>query len=152
MKEVELLKDWIIENLKYRDVYMKSINDILQGKDESEVIVSYKNKRQLVLIEPYFSAMDSLIGRIKDCQQDFDSVLVVTLNSKANVSGLIECWGRLVSIHILTIYFVNPYSEKEKRWIITPYSHDMVAHRQSLKSGLMSLYSNVDEYQKKNSV
>jgi hypothetical protein len=135
--DVETLKSWITEYMKHKDIFQKSIKEIKQG--ERDIQIEYKGKRQIVLIEPCLENMDAVCDTINK-----NSVVLAAFNTRQNLNKVIDYWNKLSIATKLHIYFVNPQSQTEKRWIISPYTHNMVSNRSSLKSGLMSLFSTVD--------
>ena len=53
---------------------------------------------------------------------------------------------KLSSLPMLSIYFVNPNSSTEKKWIIYPFTHSKITEHSALKLGLMTLFESVEEY------
>jgi hypothetical protein len=74
------------------------------------------------------------------------NVLLVTINRRQNVDMLASLWQELLNYPKLSIMFVNPYSNLEKKWIIMPHVHEKITERKALKLGLYSLLSTVEEY------
>jgi hypothetical protein len=58
-------------------------------------------------------------------------------------------WSKLITIPKLSVYFVNPFSETDKRWIIFPYTHHQISEQESLSNGLRSLFESVDPIDEK---
>lgn len=130
------LKEWMLEYVKHRDLFRKAIQKI-EDKG-SEVIVTYKNNYEHVIIGPKLS---EAIAKLDDKK----NMSIVTLNSKENLDVLISNWQKLVGFVGLTIYFVNPDSTTEQKWIIRPHLHNKVADDDALKPGLLSMFSMVEE-------
>jgi hypothetical protein len=130
------LREWVIEYIKHRDLFRKQIVKI---EDKStEVLVTYKNNSEHILISPKLS--DAFV-RLDDKK----NMSVVTLNKKENLNDLIKSWHKLSQNVALTIYFVNPESNTEQKWIIRPHLHSKVADDDALKPGLQSMFSMVEE-------
>ena len=143
--DVDALKEWITEYIRHKDIFLKSIKEIKQDEKGIGIAVYYKNKKQLIIVEPILSSMEPIIEKIKKSEDEYESLILVVFNTKSNLNKIIEYWNKLALISKLNIYFVNPDSETDKRWIISPYTHSMVTNPSSLKTGLMSLFSIVDE-------
>jgi hypothetical protein len=140
------LKSWIIEYIKHKDIFLKSIVAINHTEDKNKnIIIEYKSRKMEVLIMPTVSTVKDFIDDIKKSSDKFDSVSLVVLNTKENLNKVIESWEKLSVLEKLSIYFVNPYSNNEKRWIISPYTHNRITDKSSLKTGLMSLFSTIEE-------
>jgi len=128
------LKNWIIEFLKHKDIFTKSLVAIKEKRHD--VLVTYKDKEILYIVREDLSLA---VEEVKD------NVCIVTLNTRDNLDILIKHWHQLVKHPELTIYFVNTDSEAEKKWIIRPYLHNKIADEDSLKVGLSSLFAMVDQ-------
>lgn len=124
-----MLSDWLILYLKNRDLIFKKIKNIEQK--DNKVIVTYKDKESTFLVEGTLSL------------PSFDSI--VCLNTKENLEFLIKNWEKFSSHKQLCVYFVNPSSRSEKRWIIYPATHATIAEAESLKLGLYAMFETVDE-------
>ena len=130
------LKQWAIDYVRHKDAFQKKIVDIVSN---DHVKIKYKDKEELVLICPELS--DSFAKLEKNLY-----VSVFTLNKKTNFNELLQRWHSLTRYEKLTIYFVNPSSSTETKWIIRPHLHNKIADDDSLKTGLESMYSMVEEY------
>ena len=53
-------------------------------------------------------------------------------------------WALLIKYQLLNIFFVNPFSNLDKRWIIYPYTHARIAEPEALETGLASIAENVE--------
>ncbi len=69
---------------------------------------------------------------------------LVMLNTAANFEMIIESWNKLTKFNFLTLYFVNPFSKLDKRWMVKPYVHQKICDDTSLKTGLKSMFDMVD--------
>ena len=129
------LKEWIKEFIKHKDVFLKTIVDI---KDSNEGFnVKYKDKQVKFIVEK------DLVVAIK--KLDKKPISIATLNTLDNFDVLIQNWHKLVSFKDLTIFFINPDSMSERKWILRPHLHDKIADDDSLKTGLKSLFMSVDK-------
>jgi hypothetical protein len=138
------LKEWMIQYLKHKDIFLKSIKEIKPGNHENEVCIEYRDKKQLIIIEPVLSEVIPLFEAIKENKADADSFLLAVYNTKDNLNRLVEYWSRFAQLPNLSIYFVNPDSQTDKRWIVCPYTHSRIADSDSLKAGLKSMFSTVE--------
>lgn len=142
----EGLKNWITEYMKHKDIFLKSIVSIKPKEDGNRgIIIEYKTKKMDILIEPYLSQNEKIFENVKKSNELFDSVSLVVLNTKENLNKILEAWEKLSQLAKLSIYFVNPDSNSDKRWIICPYTHSRITERSSLKTGLKSIFSTVEE-------
>jgi hypothetical protein len=134
------IKEWMIEFLKHKDVFLKKIVEI-EENDEG-FLIKYKDKKQVVLVSRVFD--DRLLQMIEDAD-GFDSIVVAVNNSTGNLDYMIESWSKLSPMPGLMIYFVNPNSSTEQKWIVSPYSHERIADPGSLKDGLYSMFATVEQ-------
>lgn len=138
-KESEELKEWIIENIKHKDIFQKKIVKI-EEKGE-QVIVEYKDKTHYFVIMPHIKELN---GIITDFAQKHISLVVY--NTMENLEAVIKNWARLSELPMLNIYFVNPHSAADKRWIIYPFTHNKITEDNSLRRGMLSMFESVEEY------
>jgi len=131
----DVLKNWAREYLKNKDAFAKAIIEI-QEKDQG-LVAKYKTKEETVLVKP---VLDNSLELSTD-----SFISIVTLNKKENLNFLLTNWHSLAKYPRLTLYFVNPDSGTETKWIIRPQLHDKVADDDSLKTGLLSLFATVEE-------
>jgi len=133
---VKFLREWTVSYVKHRDMISKNIINIKQEQDK--VVVELKDKEQVFLIRPIIN--DSVIQEInKD-----ENIGIVTLNSKENFDFLIKNWNKLIKFEKLTIFFINPFSELDTKWFVSPYVHDRICDNDSLKLGLKTMFETVE--------
>jgi len=135
------LADWTINFLKNKDILLKKISSIDKDSKESDLIVSYKDSKK-----HHFFILENLndINQLLD-KFEYDFYFsIITINSKENLDILLENWEKLSPFENLTIYFVNPFSLLENKWVVQPHTHDKVSEPESIKSGLKTLFSSVD--------
>lgn len=135
-----LLADWTINFVKNKDIVSKKIEKIENGKDGFDIYVKYRDREQYFIIAPSISDIDSITQRISD--NSYFSI--VALNSKENLDKIIKSWKKLVNFKFLSLIFVNPFSELDKKWIIFPYTHHKVCDESSLENGLKSMFEMVE--------
>ncbi len=133
---IKFVKEWAIGYVKHRDILTKNIIDIKEEPDR--VIVKFKDKEQVFLIRP--TADDSFIQEIS---RDKD-IGIVMINSKENLDLLIKSWSKLIKFEKLTLFFINPFSELDIKWFISPYVHDKICDNDSLKIGLKTMFETVE--------
>ena len=68
---------------------------------------------------------------------------LVVLNTNNNFQMLIDNWKELIRFNFLTLYFVNPFSKLDKKWVINPHVHSKICDDNSLKTGLKSMFDMV---------
>jgi len=137
---INVLKEWTVNYLKHRDIILKTIIKINEESDK--LVVKFKDKVQVFLLIP--SLDDSLINEINNKQ-----INVIVLNSKENLNFLINKWKKLVKFENLKFFFVNPFSELEKKWFISPYVHNKICDDDSLKQGLKTMFETVESTKEK---
>ncbi|MEM4247548.1 MAG: hypothetical protein QXR48_02890 [Candidatus Woesearchaeota archaeon] len=141
MKEAKtVLIDWIVEYLKSKDANIKQITAIKKNEQNVDVVVEGSLKSQYIIVQPQFNDVSKL-DSLKD-----KHAIIVTANTKENVEFLITNWDALAKYPHLSIYFVNPNSALDKRWIIFPATHDKITERRALRKGIESMFSTVEEW------
>ncbi len=132
-KAIDYLSTWAANYFKSKDAITKSILNI--EKNENGLRIRYKHKELVVLA---ITELDGLLKILEKFRSD-DHLSVITINSSENVKFLLENWKKISAYKFLSIYFINPFSDGEKKWIIYPYTHSRIADEQSLKQGIKSL-------------
>jgi hypothetical protein len=125
--------------MKHKDIYQKKIVNIRE--EGSSVIVEYKDHIHYFIILPLISDIASAILDYKD-----KNVSLITYNTRANLDKVIESWTLLSELQMLSIYFVNPNSNTDKKWIIYPFTHSQISEQAALKQGLQTLFESVEPY------
>jgi len=138
---VKFLREWVASYVKRRDMLAKNIVDIKEEQDK--IIVKFKDKEQVFLIRP--TTDDSVI---KEINKD-KNICVVMLNSKENLDFLINKWNKLIKFEKLTMFFVNQFSEPDKKWFISPYIHNKICDKDSLNLGLKTMFETVESVTEK---
>ena len=124
----ERLKNWAIDYIKHRDVFLRNLVKIEDNEIGFDAI--FKSKKEKYIIQENLE--------LNDIPKD-SSVCYVTLNNQKNFAKLLTEWKILISFEKLKIIFVEKISNG-KHWIIAPYLHDKISDKSSLKAGLKSLY------------
>jgi hypothetical protein len=140
-KAKEFLIDWVKGHLKNRDIMTKSIESIEQNKKGFDVYVKHKDKEQFVVAVPIIDDMAGVLSKFKDKECYYS---IVTFNNRKNFKETVNNWDKLVEFKFLNIFFVNPYSQLDKRWIIYPYTHNKICDKDSLEKGLKTMFDMVN--------
>ncbi len=133
MKDIKsYLKDWIKIYLENRDIILNNIQEI---KDVDKGIkVVYTDKIHIYIFDlPDFDNLDK------------GYITYVLLNNKQNLALIIKNWTKLKKMQNLSIFFLNPFSSMDKKWIIYPYTHSKIIEGDKhLKKSLAAISQNVD--------
>ncbi|MFH1053330.1 MAG: hypothetical protein V1740_02825 [Candidatus Woesearchaeota archaeon] len=126
-------------DIKNRDVIQNRIKDI-EGK-EGQIIVKQNDgieiKYKIILL------LDDIENIIKNCGKE-EYFSIITLNNKENIMIMKGKWKILTDYQNLSIWFVNPDSKNERKWIIKPYLHNKICDPASLEIGFNGMAENVD--------
>jgi len=131
-----MLADWIIGNIKNRDILFKKIADIKKNIDGFDFVIEYKDRRQCFIVMPDITEFGSIESKVNS-EGHF---ALVTFNKKQNLGEIIRNWQKLAKFKNFCIYFVNPNSEGDKKWVIFPYTHDKISDGSSLAAGLNAMF------------
>ncbi len=140
-KAKEFLADWVTSYLKNRDLMAKSIESIEKGKDGFDVYVKFKDKEQFIFTIPTIGDLTDALSKMQNKEANY---VIVTLNNKSSLKGLINNWDKLVQYRFLSVFFINPSSSTDKRWIIYPYTHDKICEKSALSKGLNAMFEMVE--------
>ena len=135
----KFLEDWVINLIKNKDLFAKQIEKI--EKKDLNILVIYKTKKQLFLIKPFISDMKNTISEINKAE---DFIALVTFNTKENFDIIFKNWSSLNKNPKFSIYFINPFSKFEKKWIIYPHTHERITEKTAIKKGLLALFNTVE--------
>jgi hypothetical protein len=139
-KSGSFLADWTVNFIKNKDIIAKKIQNIENGKNGFDLHVKYRDREQYFIIAPSISNIDSIIQKIDNNAH----YTIVTLNSKENFDSMLKSWHNLVSFKFLSIIFVNPFSQLDKKWVIFPHTHHKICDESSLENGLKSMFGMVE--------
>ena len=142
--------------LKNRDAIAKKIETIEKNKNGFDVFVKFKDslkseisnsyessirkKEQYFIAMPFINNIGSVLAKIK---KDMHFGLVV-FNTKENFKIAMDNWKKLINFEHLSIYFVNPFSQMDKKWVIYPYTHHKICDENSLELGLKTMFEMVE--------
>jgi len=136
---IEYLKDWTKHYFTNKDVIQKSILEIIPN--DQGLLIKKQDKEVLIIIKPDLQDLEALLAD-KDKTGHYTLIL---LNNKHNFDKVNEAWNNIKMFPFLTIYFVNPFSETEHKWIIQPHVHEKVSDRTTFKTGLKTMFDTVPE-------
>ena len=139
-EQKQVLVSWIVEYVKSKDLLTKQITAIKTDAPDADVLVEGTLKSQFIIVQPSLGDLARL-GTLKD-----KHIVLVTANTKENFEFLIAHWTEFVQYPHLSVYFVNPNSTMDKRWVIFPATHDQITERKALRKGLESLFLTVEEW------
>ena len=141
MDEVfSFLKEWTINYIKNKDILMGSIESIEENKEGFDIIVKYKDRITFFFIRPLIRDIEEIIKKMgKEGHYG-----LVMLNNRENLNIIIKNWKRLVEFKGLCIYFVNQFSQLDKKWIVFPYTHNRICDDSSLEAGLKAMFEMVE--------
>jgi hypothetical protein len=118
----------------------KDIQSIDKGTEGYDVALRCKSRVRYIMAIQELGAHEGVLDMIKNTQE----LTIITINSKTNIAFLVDSWKELSVIPTLTLIFINPFSESEKKWLIKPYIHNMISEPAALKSGIKAMASTVD--------
>ncbi|MEK6984676.1 MAG: hypothetical protein AABX33_08940 [Nanoarchaeota archaeon] len=134
------LVDWAINFIKNKDVILKKIEQIENGKGGFDLYVKYRDREHYFIITPRIVDMEPIVQKLNN---NFH-FSIVTLSSQENFDTLLKNWDRLIGFKFLSLIFVNPFSEQDKKWIVFPYTHHKICDESSLEAGLRSMFNMVE--------
>ena len=136
----DFLVQWTINFVKNKDILAKKIEHIENGKGGFDLYVKYRDREQFFIIVPDIWYIDPIIQRLNNSFY----FSIVTLNSKKNLEAVLKNWSKLITFRFLSIIFINPFSELDKKWVVFPYTHHRISDQSSLKNGLKSMFEAVE--------
>ena len=140
---VSFLKEWFIRFLHNRDLVRRNIVSI-SSKEGFNFEVNYKDKAVNFLIMPVLE--NGILEKINN-NENFG---LITLNNSHNIKFLYINWKKFAGMRFLSLYFINPFSDADKAWILCPYVHDSICDKGSLETGLKAMAGMVEyiDYEK----
>ncbi|MAE43078.1 hypothetical protein CMO93_04855 [Candidatus Woesearchaeota archaeon] len=132
------LVEWNIRFLENRDVVRKSILSVKKKSEGFDFIVHYKDNIKYFIVSPILEI--NLFNILKK----EDNAGIFTLNNKENIRFVASKWEDFAGMQFLSIYFINPFSNLDKVWILQPYVHDKICDKSSLEFGLKSMSEMVE--------
>jgi len=134
------LVDWIINYLKNRDLMHQNIESIETNKNGFDVYIKFKDKGQFFIVKPIIEKNDDIMPKFNE-EGYFGLVMFNTLS---NFNFLVKDWMKLAKFKRLSVYFVNPFSQLDKKWIICPYVHNSICDENALEKGLRAMFEMVE--------
>ena len=136
------LLDWAINLIKNRDILAKKVNGIEKGGNGFDLTVKHNDGKEIFfIIKPMIDDIDKILEKInKDAY-----FTIIILNNKYNLDILIKNWKKLIEYKFLSFYFINPFSQLDKKWIIFPHTHHKICDESSLELGLKSMFGMVEQ-------
>ncbi len=133
-KITKYIIDWAESYFRSRDAFHKKILSI--EKINNGLIITFKDKKETIL-----AILDLSQVKERDIKEN---TTLITLNNRKNVDYLHYNWPKLANISSFKIYFINPFSTLEKRWIINPHIHSKICDESTLRAGLLSMFETVE--------
>lgn len=140
-KAKQALVDWIKNHLKNRDIMTKGIEDIKDKEQGFDVYVKFKDKEQFIIAVPIIEDLAGILSRLKDKEAYYT---IITFNNRNNFKEIVSNWDKLAEFKFLNMFFINPFSNMDTRWIIYPYTHNKICDKDSLEKGLKSMFDMVE--------
>ena len=137
----DYLSEWLIRYLKNKDLMLHKIKEL--NHSGNLVISVEKTGTKHYVVVPFITTYSEALIDI-----DSDQITLVVYNTQNNISQLIKEWKPLLNQKRFMVFFVNPFSQQDKRWIICPRTHDMISDEKNLKEGIESLALSVDKITK----
>ncbi|HII16674.1 TPA: hypothetical protein HA361_02050 [Candidatus Woesearchaeota archaeon] len=134
----ELLRDWMLDYLKSRDAFFKNIREIQRETPGFDAAIVYEDKKEYITVLPEFDAATCNTS-LQKAQDEKALLSIVTLNNPESLNALARDWKAIAAHPHCKIYFVNPFAKGERRWILSPHTHNKIADERALELGLKSL-------------
>ena len=142
------MTEWTERYIKNRDLLNKNIEYI--NRDKEGLVVRYKDRKEFFIICTFLESFAILKEKLKRFELEKESINIVFFNNKKNLGIIIDNWQELIKFRNLKIYFVNPFSDLDKKWIVQPFTHHRICDEGSLAKGLRSMFETVEELNKEN--
>jgi hypothetical protein len=134
----EFLADWTIQYVKNKDLILRNIVSI-ESKNDG-IYVKYKNKEQIYLLYTAIKDCAEIVHRLKQNQ----NIVVICLNCTENLQLIIKNWKFFTDFPQFFVIFINPFSNLDLKWHISPYTHHKICDDAALVNGLKSMFSTVE--------
>jgi hypothetical protein len=127
------LVEWIEIFLKNKDLIHRRIKSI--KKLENSLIVTYQDREHIYIVVSQLNkdVLDKL---------NKNHCSIVCYNTKENIQFLKSNWQSFAELPKFSLFFVNPFSKVEKRWIIYPRTHQMLSD--DINQGIDALANGVE--------
>ncbi|MBT7903521.1 hypothetical protein HN587_06685 [Candidatus Woesearchaeota archaeon] len=140
MNPTDYLSQWLKRYLKNRDIVFHKIQTI--EEKEGFVLVEEKTKKIVYYIEPFIKSLKELLLKLESDSTEHKGL--VFYNTTPNFKELLKHWDEISKIKNLVVYFVNPFSRLEKKWMLFPKTHALISG-DDVHEGLNSLFLTVEE-------
>jgi hypothetical protein len=133
-KARKFMLEWAEQYYRSRDAFSKKILSIdnLDGK----LVVNFKENKETILSVPDLEQTKEVAFE--------QNTSIVTLNNRKNIYCLHSNWQKLSQNNSLKIYFINPFSTTDKKWIINPFVHSRICDESTLRTGLIAMFETVE--------
>lgn len=139
MDETAYLLEWLERHLRNKDLLHRKIKEI--EREGKRLLVKEESREILYLVEPKLEDIDKILGALSGNEH----CGVATYHTKENFAFLLMHWEQFASFKKhFRMYFVNPFSQLDRQWIIFPATQQMLSGGLSVKIGLESLAMNVE--------
>ena len=138
-KAYSYLVEWSISYFKNRDLIFKKIESVEKSKGGFDFNIKFKDKEQFFIVKLIVDN-DKFLERF-DSEKHFG---LVVANTKSNFDFVIKNWDKLVKFKHLCVYFFNPFSKLDKKWIVCPYTHNNICEKDALEKGIKSMFEMVE--------
>jgi hypothetical protein len=141
------LKEWAVAFIRGKDAIKQQLVSI---DERATLLAKYKdNKVQEFFAKEQIDDLHDVFAAAKKSDADaLYSVHVVCYNTEHNLKQLIFHWKECAQHQRLFVYFVNPQSQTETKWVVNPWLHSRVSDDKKLETGLKSMFSMVEEWKK----
>lgn len=134
-KIIKYLLEWAEHYFKSRDAFEKNIISIEHVNHK--LIITFEGKKETIIAVPDLQYLRNM--------EFNENTSLITINNRKNVDCLYDNWNKLINIPSFKIYFINPFSTTEKKWIIIPYVHAKICDKGSLKLGFTAMFETVEQ-------
>ncbi len=140
------LLEWVTTFVKQKDIIKQQFLSIEQKGDIVHAVGKDGQVYDYFVLEhlEHLSSLSDAAQKSDADQKYF--ICVICYNTKKNLQQLLHHWQQLMTHQRLTLFFVNPNSQTETKWIIKPWLHHKISEPSSLKTGLKSLFETVEEW------
>jgi len=139
-KIYDFLVEWTINYVNNRDIISRKIEHIEKNKEGYDILVKFKDKEQFFIVKPFINDINEITEKLANEK----NISLIMFNSLKNFGIISNNWKKFTELKNFSIYFVNPFSQLDKKWIIYPYTHERISDSNSLEKGLKSMFEMVE--------
>ena len=140
------LIEWITLFLRNKDMIKQQILHIEEKGHIVHITYKGEKKQDSFCYDTLHDLNEVFSAAKKSDTEPTYSVNVVCYNTAANLQMLIDHWQQFATHQRLMVYFVNPTSHTDIKWILNPWLHNRIGDQKSLVAGLKSMASMVEEW------